>query len=123
MKMSTIVTLLLFGAIYSIVYVVKNLASPPGDAGRKVFGENFPSVEILEPDESVPVSPSAEPARTPDGIGQQRHRPAKPVAPSAPDKKPQEQVVKERKERLVKLQNRSEAKRAFLYSEIFNRKY
>ena len=119
--MGTIVTLLLFGAVYSMVYVVKNLTSS-GDVGRKVFGENFPSVEILEPDESVPVSSSAEPARILDDVRQQRPRSANPIS-SASDNKPKEQVVKERKERLVNLQNRSEAKRAFLYSEIFNRKY
>ena len=120
--MDTIVSILVLGAIYTIVYVIKNLTSSTGDVGKKVLGENFPSVEILEPDESVPVSSSAEPARTLDDVRQQRPRSANPIS-SASDNKPKEQVVKERKERLVNLQNRSEVKRAFLYSEIFNRKY
>jgi hypothetical protein len=39
---------------------------------------------------------------------------------SAPEKKSEETA---RKERLVKIENKTDAKRAFLYSEIFSRKY
>ena len=117
--MGSIVAILVFGAIYSIVYVVKSLASSPGE-DKQVFGESFPTVGILEPVQEEPDG--AEPAvvmTAPASKTKQK----KPVVDRAPQTKPAVLLEPEKKERLVKLAGKTEAKRAFLYSEIFNRKY
>ena len=138
--MGSLVSLLVLGAIYSIVYVVKNLSSSRSE-GKRVFGESFPEVEVLEP---VPapefVAPAPEKTSKKRASRAKQKRPwsggtsesipqpqpdTRPVRPVAADKrvpeKNEEEVVVE--ERLVRLGSKSEAKRAFLYSEIFNRKY
>ena len=132
------VSLLVLGAIYSIVYVVKNLGSSTGE-GKQVFGESFPEVEVLEPapvPEFVAPAPEktskkrssrAKQKRVWNGsasgtVPQPQPRPVQPVAAEmpVPEKSEGEAAAKER---LVRLHGKSEAKRAFIYSEIFNRKY
>ena len=123
--MGSIVSILVFSAIYLVIYVAKNLISSPGDAGKNVMGESFPSIEPLEQDESQFVVPPVVPAHSYDDEGMQKKPSLKP-SPYIPEKKPVERPAdepKEHKERLVKLQGKSDAKRAFLYSEIFKRKY
>lgn len=106
-------------AIYLLIYIARNFASAPKEF-EQGFGENFPTVEILEPVLEEPVK--AEPAVV-------QHAPAKVAVQKRPDvdRSPQtrspEVPVSAKKERLVRLDSKSEAKRAFLYSEIFNRKY
>ena len=123
--MGSIVSILVFSAIYLVIYVAKNLISSPGDASKNVMGESFPSIEPLE-QEDVPFS--EQPVITAhvfDDEKPQKKQSQKP-SPYIPEKKQVEQPAdepKEHKERLVKLQSKSDAKRAFLYSEIFNRKY
>ena len=136
--MGSIVSLLVLGAIYSIVYVVKNLGSSTGE-GKQVFGESFPEVEVLEPapvPEFVAPAPEktskkrssrAKQKRVWNGsasgtVPQPQPRPVQPVAAEipVPEKSEGEAAAKER---LVRLHGKSEAKRAFIYSEIFNRKY
>lgn len=136
--MGSIVSLLVLGAIYSIVYVVKNLGSSTGE-GKRVFGESFPEVEVLEPapvPEFVAPAPEktskkrssrAKQKRVWNGsasgtVPQPQPRPVQPVAAEipVPEKSEGEAAAKER---LVRLHGKSEAKRAFIYSEIFNRKY
>ena len=136
--MGSIVSLLVFGAIYAVVYVVKNLGSSTGD-GKQVFGESFPEVEVLEPapvPEFVAPAPEktskkrssrAKQKRVWNGsasgtVPQPQPRPVQPVAAEipVPEKSEGEAAAKER---LVRLHGKSEAKRAFIYSEIFNRKY
>ena len=138
--MGSLVSLLVLGAIYSIVYVVKNLGSSTGE-GKQVFGESFPEVEVLEPapvPEFVAPAPEktskkrssrAKQKRVWNGgasgtIPQPQPRPC-PVQPveaemPVPEKSEDEAAAGER---LVRLRGKSEAKRAFIYSEIFNRKY
>ena len=136
--MGSLVSLLLFGAIYAVVYVVKNLVSSTCD-GKQVFGESFPEVEVLEPapvPEFVAPAPEktskkrssrAKQKRVWNGsasgtVPQPQPRPVQPVAAEipVPEKSEGEAAAKER---LVRLHGKSEAKRAFIYSEIFNRKY
>ena len=132
--MGSLVSLLVLGAIYSIVYVVKNLTSAPAE-GKKIFGEGFPEVEVLEPQpEFVAPAPQAtsgkrfsKPKQQPCGKGE------KGAAKPLPQPQPVRPVVEEKcapekseaaaDGRLVRLNSKSEAKRAFIYSEIFNRKY
>ena len=136
--MGSLVSLLVLGAIYSIVYVVKNLSSSRSE-GKRVFGESFPEVEVLEPaPEFVAPAPEKTSKKRASRAKQKRAwsggtsesipqpqpdtRPVRPVAADkrVPEKNEEEVVVEEH---LVRLGSKSEAKRAFLYSEIFNRKY
>ena len=122
--MGSLVSLLVLGAIYAVVYVVKNLA-PSGGKGAQLFGEEFPEVEVLE-SQPQPEVVAAMPEKRPVKPKQKRGGASKPVSQPQPvrpvedgkdDKKPASEG------RLVRLNNKSEAKRAFIYSEIFNRKY
>ena len=125
--MGSLISLLVFGAIYSIVYVVKRL-SPPQDGGKQVFGEAFPEIEMQEPQPeyvaparaAAPEGRSSKPERKARGASQPQ--PVRPVAAeeAAFDKNEEKQATGER---FVRLGNKSEAKKAFIYSEIFKRKY
>ena len=125
--MGSLISLLVLGAIYSIVYVVKRL-SPPMDGGKQVFGEAFPEIEIPEPQpEYVAPAHEAAPERHPSkperkARGASQPQPVRPVAAeeAAFDKNEEKQATGER---FVRLGNKSEAKKAFIYSEIFKRKY
>lgn len=129
--MGSLVSLLVLGAIYSIVYVVKKLA-PPMDGEKQVFGEAFPEIEMPEPQpeyvaparEAAPEGHPSKPERKPRGASQPQPQP-QPVRPVAAeetafDKNEEKQATGER---FVRLGNKSEAKKAFIYSEIFKRKY
>ena len=125
--MGLLFSMLVFVVIYTIVYVVKRL-SPPQDGGKQVFGEAFPEIEMPEPQpeyvaparEAAPEGRSSKPERKPRGASQPQ--PVRPVAAeeAAFDKKEEKQATGKP---LVRLGNKSEAKKAFIYSEIFKRKY
>ena len=125
--MGSLISLLVLGAIYSIVYVVKRL-SPPQDGEKQVFGEAFPEIEMPEPQpeyvvlarEVAPEGHPSKPERKPRGASQPQ--PVRPVAAGdeAFDKNDGKQTAGKP---LVHLGNKSEAKKAFIYSEIFKRKY
>lgn len=127
--MGSLVSLLVLGAIYSIVYVVKKL-SPPQDGGKQVFGEAFPEIEMPEPQPeyvaparaAAPERHPSKPERKPRGASQPQPQPVRPVAADdeAFDKNDGKQTAGKP---LVRLDNKSEAKKAFIYSEIFKRKY
>lgn len=124
--METIISLLVLGAVYLISYVMKSLSASQGEEGGKpVFGEGFPTIEVLKPESSAsPVAPDAvatpirrvEPAVTPKRVSTPL-----PQAENANKNLKNENCTK--KERLVALKSKSDAKRAFIYSEIFDRKY
>lgn len=129
--MGSLVSLLVLGAIYTVVYVVKRL-TPPQDGGKQVFGEAFPEIEMPEPQpeyvaparEAAPERHPSKPERKPRGASQPQPQP-QPVRPVAAeetafDKNEEKQATGER---FVRLGNKSEAKKAFIYSEIFKRKY
>lgn len=124
--METIVSLLALGAIYLVSYVMKSLSATSQDeeGAKPVFGEGFPTIEILQPgtEEKTGTLVSAKPI--PDVVTARKTaavtpRPLKVDSPVRNDGK--EEPLK--RGRLVALSNKSEAKRAFIYSEIFNRKY
>lgn len=106
-------------AIYLLIYIARNFASAPKEF-EQGFGENFPTVEILEPvlEEPVKAGPAVVPP-APAKVAVQK----RPDADRSPQTRSSEVPVPAKKERLVRLNSKSEAKRAFLYSEIFNRKY
>ena len=121
--MDAIISLFAFGAVFLVAYVVKSLSSTAGSDGRKVFTESFPTIEILETEENgrVPRSAVVAPSRSfSEPQPQKAPERVKPVAVPVAEKKTTEHG---RGERLVKLNSKSEAKRAFLYSEVFNKKF
>lgn len=129
--METVISLLVLGAVYSISYVIKGL-SPKGtdDGGKPIFGEGFPTIDVLEPEpepepyKQAPERPVVVPKPSADVVKQRLKavdRSLKTTAPVTPVPEKSDEPV--RHKRLVALNNKSEAKRAFIYSEIFNRKY
>ena len=127
--MEEIVTILVVGGFLLLKYVVRSLSvGKPNEKGT-VFGETFPTIEILQPGETITV----------DNVAPTRSAPAAKAAPkskaqltenagrrSTPTVASLSAMPEEKKEKhgkLVTLNSKSEAKRAFLYSEIFNRKY
>ena len=106
-------------AIYLLIYIARNFASAPKEF-EQGFGENFPTVEILEPVLEEPAKDiPAVVQRAPAKVAVQK----RPDVDRSPQTRSPEVPVSAKKERLVRLNSKSEAKRAFLYSEIFNRKY
>ena len=110
------------------MYVLRNLSpSNKESAGEeRTFGESFPTVEILEPVQDASVHVAAPPKSrrkvSPDVASNATTTAApKDKAAAAVAKEPV--APKESHTRAVPLSTKSEAKRAFLYSEIFNRKY
>ena len=144
--METIVSLLVLGAIYLVSYVMKSLSAPSGEEGGKsIFGEGFPTIEVLEPEHEPELEPKPVFESKPEPkleiprplavpkvytMPKPQVKPApavERVAPAVPQTSVQvhsfetEEPVKHK--RLVALNSKSDAKRAFIYSEIFNRKY
>ena len=124
--MGSILSILIFGAVYLIIYVVKSLGSAPGKVdGKRTLGENFPQFEVLEPQREYSAHATPVDAARSIEAGRQQTvsppRESSTVMPPATSGKKTEETA--HKERLVKLENKTDAKRAFLYSEIFNRKY
>ena len=126
--MEEIIPILAISVIYFVVYVVRNLSPSRKDAAgeERTFGDSFPDVEILEPDRGVAVHVAAPPKSrrkvSPDVASNATTTAApKDKAAAAVAKEPV--APKESHTRAVSLSTKSEAKRAFLYSEIFNKKY
>ncbi len=88
--------------------------TPPTDT----LSEEFPMVEIMEPQriDAVPDISRRSAARSvaPRKKSEQSHKPL--------SKQPSQQAEKPRVPKIT-MRGKSEAKRAFIYSEIFNRKY
>ena len=83
---------------------------------KEVLAEMFPEIEQESMGEELPVSPA--PAIRKSRSPRMQHQPMV--------KKPTVPPVKETKGECrtpIKLSTREEARRAFIYSEIFNRKY
>ena len=122
--MSEIVYLLILAGVYSVVFVVKQLAAKHDDVkGTPVGGEVFPRVEVYNPSESevydeCPVCPKPldvpEPAVKQVAVHKTKYSPIAAVQEATSDKTEKEKIS---------LKSRSEAKRAFIHAEILKRKY
>lgn len=142
--MEAVLFIVVAAFLYSMLHVVKSLASK--DAGvdaKPVAGEVFPTIEVFNEEPEV-VAPSIPEPKRKRGLRPLAVPPPEVVAPSIPeppkrknglrpsaatpppvdggDEKPEhaEQSVNGK---LARLSERSEAKTAFIYSELFNRKY
>ena len=119
--MSSLVSILVLGAIYLIVYVVKSLGATPAKDGGHVFNEGFPVIDTLEPEKG-----NVAPVHSAVPVKERRQKDGDVVRPVLDVMRPVTEKSAENHaagERLVKLNSKSDAKRAFIYSEIFNRKY
>lgn len=113
------------------VSYARNSAKAKREAGQEpdeVLTEQFPAIDSQEEYENVPdevgrsflglFAPKKKVKEAP-----QRKRPA--TSAAAPEKKtpPPAPAEEKKKEGRISMKNKSEAKKAFIYSEIFNRKY
>ena len=119
----------LFFVIMGISYA-RNAAKIKREASQtppEVFSEEFPQIDTPENFEEAPQ-------RTQNFFevfgkqkSEQKRQNRKPAQPSRKSTEnthtPAPLHEEKQKERLVSMKNKSEAKRAFIYSEIFNRKY
>ena len=118
--MEDIIQILIFVGAMVIAVVgqnVKNKKKPTNNSPQEVLEDIFP--EIHE-DQETPIA-EQEPTPKPQPIFKRKPRMAsiKPQAPQTTVSQP----TKEKEKPKISLSNRKEAKRAFIYSEIFNRKY
>ena len=125
--MEEIIPILAISVIYFVVYVVRNLSPSRKDAAgeERTFGESFPTVEILEPAQDasghVAVSPKSRRKVSPDVASNATATSVQKEKAAAVAKEPV--APKDSHAKKVPLSTKSDAKRAFIYSEIFNRKY
>ena len=116
--MEEIIQILIFVGVMVVSLVIqnaKNKNKPVTASPQEVLEDLFPEIEMTGDTESAP-----QPVRKP--VSPSRKAPKKkqssptinvPVVPAAASKK----------ERKIGIGSREEARRAFIYSEIFNRKY
>jgi hypothetical protein len=124
--MDALISLMIAALIYSVVYVVKkNFSVAQETAAAPVVDEDFPKDSILQSDSA-----------TPDSVLSEEFAREKPVKRSRPQEYSRVPGNKEyrstvdqsagkvaSKEKRFGFSDKSEAKRAFIYSEILNRKY
>lgn len=117
-QMEELIQILIFVGAMVIAVVgqnAKNKKKPTTASPQEVLEDVFPEI-IVEGENEMPVQPVAKP--TPARKKKNKNTPSnRPVTPSIP---PQKTVQSNNK---ISIRHRGEAKRAFIYSEIFNRKY
>ncbi|MBQ2787684.1 MAG: hypothetical protein IJF00_06990 [Bacteroidaceae bacterium] len=117
-----------FFVIMGISYA-RNAAKIKREASQtppEVLSEEFPQIDTQEYlEESPQMQQNFFESLGKQKSEQKRHnkKPAQPSRRSVENTPPPAPQEEERKERLISMKNKSEAKRAFIYSEIFNRKY
>lgn len=125
--MESIISLVVFGTIYAVVYIIKAALSGNKDVEEESVTEEYsteadgyepefeqapPQVIYVEPE---PKLKKRMPKRTvPNKKDSVRTTEGGPVL---------HEVEKDTKKERITIKGSSEAKRAFIYSEIFNRKY
>ena len=98
--------------------VVKNKNTVPQSPSPEVLSEEFPTVEPQETQQPVEVvAKTVSPARKPLSVNKTEQKPVVNLAQPVTEA-PAEKVAPK-----ITIKGKSEAKKAFLYSEIFNRKY
>ena len=125
--MEIILTLVFLAIFYSVLLVVRSATSKnPGVEGKPIMGEAFPKIEVLEPGSVPPQRPlptekihrrkSPEPHVKVEGERVSSYERQMPVHTP---------VIQEPEHtgRKWQLKGKSEVKRAFVLSEILNRKY
>lgn len=125
--MESIISLVIFGMIYAVVYMIKAALSGKEGVEVKPLTEEYST----EPDEYGPefeqapqqviyVEPEPKPKkRMPKRTVPNKKDPVRTTEGGPVLHKAEKETKKER----ITIKSGSEAKRAFIYSEIFNRKY
>ena len=121
--MESIISLVIFGMIYAVVYMIK--AALSGNEGVEV--KPLTEESSTEPDEFeqtpqqvIYVEPEPKPKkRMPKRTVPGKKEPVRTTSGASV----QQEAEKETKKERITIKSGSEAKRAFIYSEIFNRKY
>ena len=121
--METLISLVIFGVVYFLIYVVKNMIPkcqgtvPVNDMGEVFQQTDMPEPEIVAPvvTKTVRENSRKRPLLYGEGeaAGNKEHRSTSDTAVKSESPKGKRSCIG----------NRSEAKRAFIYSEIFKRKY
>lgn len=116
--MDEIIQILIFAGamIFSVIVQSAKKKKQEKPSPQEVLEEVFPELEEFPKDMPTGEQPIQKPVSPPKRKPfkpQIKPEPIKPVMPSTPAKKQSK----------VRLNNREEARRAFIYSEIFNRKY
>lgn len=103
---------------YSVIFVVKSLVSNHDDVkGTPVTGEVFPKIDIFNQADSLNIPQETEAFKPKAKKNTTRDNSHKTVL-TTPDS-----VENKNEKTGISLKSRSEAKRAFIHAEIFNRKY
>ena len=112
--------LLIAAFVYSGYHVVRSLASGDADVeARPISGEVFPTIDVFN-EMSVPdEEPVQEPVVKKRPVSMLRQEGKRTTAVARPVE--EQERPKERK--LARFSSKSEARKAVIYSEIFNRKY
>ena len=125
--MESIISLVVFGTIYAVVYIIKAAFSGNEDVEEESVTEEY-STEADEyepefeqaPPQVIYVEPEPKPKkRMPKRTVPSKKEPVRTTSGAPVQQKAEKETQKER----ITIKSGSEAKRAFIYSEIFNRKY
>ena len=122
--MTQLIGFLIAIGAYSIYLVIKSLNTNHSDVkGTPVGGEVFPTIKMYTPDEKtyeeyikIPDTNTTTKTTTRKSYTE-RKKETKTISPVPSVGTENENISK------ITLKNRSEAKRAFIHAEIFNRKY
>ena len=115
--MEEIVQILIFVGAMVIAVIgqnAKNKKKPTAASPQEVLEDMFPEIQIQE--EEKIVAPPKQSAR----VRKKTSARFSSVPPVEPDAQPKVSAEKKKK---ISLTRKEEARRAFIYSEIFNRKY
>lgn len=123
--MVSIVSIVVLIAVYSLIAIVKVILSKDGGVEAKpAMGEAFPEIEHLEPEETFEKPSIVENIGKKSKVRDFAKLSDNRTLSFESDAEAPEPVSSERRNSgKVIMKSKSEAKRAFIYSEVFNRKY
>lgn len=126
MEMESIITVVVLVIVYSVSFIIKTLSKEGDVTVKPLSQEAFPTIEVLEPTEGYSTIPesSGDTQQSVSAAGSKQQiiarsaqRTTSNVKATAPS------ATKHKQGKGIALKSLSDAKRAFIYSEIFNRKY
>lgn len=126
MEVESIIAVVVLVIVYSVSFIIKTLSKKGEVTVKPLSKEPFPTIEVLEPSEgystitesSCGTLQSASAAGSKQKIiARSAQRTISNVKETAPS------VTKHKQGKGIAMKSLSDAKRAFIYSEIFNRKY
>lgn len=126
MKVESIITVVVLVIVYSVSFIIKTLSKKGEVTVKPLSKEPFPTIEVLEPSEGYSAIPesSAGTQQTVSAAGSKQQkiaRSAQHTASYVKSNPPSD--TKHKQGKGIAMKSLSDAKRAFIYSEIFNRKY